>query len=53
MPVQPVTSSLTVTQTRHRLVCDALRAVLRQLAQAGPGTVKETGSMLYRVSWPR
>ncbi len=40
----------TVNQTSHRLVCDALRGVLRQATQAGPGAVEEIGSMLYRVS---
>ena len=42
--------NLTVKQTNHRLVCDALRGVLRRLAQAGPGAVEEIDSMLYRVS---
>jgi hypothetical protein len=43
-------NSLTVNQTTHRLVCEALRGVLRQFAQAGPGAVEEIGSVLYRVS---
>lgn len=49
--MRPVTSnSLTVNQTSHRLVCDALRGVLRHLAPAGPGAVEEIGSIPYRVS---
>lgn len=43
-------NSLTVNQTSHRLVCDALRGVLRQLTQVGPDAVEEIGSILYRVS---
>lgn len=43
-------NSLTVNQTTHRLVCEALRGVLRPLAQAGPDAVDEIGSILYRVS---
>ncbi len=43
-------SSLTVHQTSYRLVCDVLRGVLRQLAQAEPGAIKEIGSILYRAS---
>ena len=49
--VRPVTStSPTVKQTSHRLVCDTLRGVLRRLAQTGPGALEEIDSMLYRVS---
>jgi len=43
-------NSLTVNQTTHRLVCEALRGVLRQFTQAGPGAVEEIGSVPYRVS---
>ncbi len=40
--MRPVTSSsLTVNQASHRLVCDALRGVLRQVAQAGPDAAEE------------
>jgi hypothetical protein len=50
--MRPVTSSnsLTVDQTSYRLVCDALRGVLRPLVQDGPGAVEEVGSILFRAS---
>ncbi len=49
--MRPVTStSWTVDQTSHRLVCDALRQILRQGTQTGPGAVEDVGSMLYQVS---
>jgi hypothetical protein len=39
----------TVEQTSHRLVCDALREVLRQTPQAGPGVAGEIDSIRYRA----
>lgn len=39
----------TVEQTSHRLVCDALREVLRQTPQAGPGVAGKVDSIRYRA----
>lgn len=51
MAIAAVTSSSpTVDQTSHRLVCDTLHGVLRQFAEARPGAGEEIGSMLCRVS---
>ena len=36
----------TVDQTRHRLVCEALRETMR----AGPGALERVGSIRYRAS---
>lgn len=49
--VRSVTGSgWTVDQTSHRLVCDALRRILHQAAQASPGAAERVDSMLCRVS---
>lgn len=48
--VTPVANAnWTVDQTSHRLTCDALRRVLRQVVQAGPGAVDRIGSIRYRA----
>lgn len=49
--MRPLTSTgWTVDQTSHRLICDALRAILRQGAQAGPHAGEGIDSILYRAS---